>query len=318
MRARLFRWGLAALLLLPLIARATTTTSSTSSTSTTSTSSTTTSTIDWSFATGFTVNVGSVSDGQLTDTYATDNAVLVLREVTGVPGFDYVFTFGTQEVVPTSLSLTLTVVGWYRGAITDVVKWRIWNPTTAAWEVVTGATLGPSVNDQSYTWTLPTPTTTYVDGGGLLKLQLLDATPGSPTNLVYLNLVQLAQYTTTSTSTTSTSSSSSSSTSSSSTTTVATTSTTSTTLSAAHDTRAFQTACDTFSMPVLAARGSRIRALIKNLSAVVAYVCLAPTCATTTGYKLSQNETYEIRAYTGPVTCVAASTSATLSVSNEF
>lgn len=73
-----------------------------------------------------------------------------------------------------------------------------------------------------------------------------------------------------------------------------------------------QTSCTTSSASVMTANSNRVVARLLNQSAVDVYVCYAATCSTGVGVRLQENMSLSEDRYTGAISCITASGTATL------
>lgn len=146
------------------------------------------------------INIGSVDSGVLSDTEDQDGSYLVLNEVTGTPGHDYLFEF---EDVPDK-NVGVYVYGYYEGNPAHNVKLSAFNFTTYSFDPFTGDTRDfPSrATPDTYNFNMPAPRSNYLsdDGDVIIKFQHSSTgTPGHHLHIDRLRLTTIAPTTTTTT-----------------------------------------------------------------------------------------------------------------------
>jgi hypothetical protein len=143
----------------------------------------------WKYPFSMMLNIGSISSGALTDVQADDANLLELNEITGSPGFDYVFLF---TKVKTS-NIEIWLKGYYEGNPAHNVKAKVMNWTTYEWDDLTGdAGDFPSRSDEAqYSFSLTTDS--YVSSEGHLAFCVVHESNGSAGHYFRINELKLVE-----------------------------------------------------------------------------------------------------------------------------
>jgi len=75
-----------------------------------------------------------------------------------------------------------------------------------------------------------------------------------------------------------------------------------------------QVLCSAVSSVLVAANADRIKLIFKNISATSVYICYATACTAAAGMLFTQDEGYTEENYTGEVSCITASGTATVAI----
>ncbi len=147
--------------------------------------------LPWTRADTLTVNTGSINAGSLRSVWVADDAELVLNEVTGTPGFDYVFRFGRDQDVPYT-GIKVMFEAWYEGNPAHNVKLQQYNYNSTSWTDVTGDAqdFPDAASEQTYSFNL-IDDPDYLSSGEI-QLKIVHTSPGSAGHYLHIDNMYLA------------------------------------------------------------------------------------------------------------------------------
>jgi len=139
--------------------------------------------MSWWEADSFTINVGSVSSGAITDTYTDDGNRHVLNETTGSPGFDYEYWFAG---VPSLTSFRFVVNGYYDGNPAHYANAYAWNYTLSIWQYL--GQMPDETADQTYNF--PSLGADFISGGQA-KIRFTHPVSGAVGHYLRLDMINI-------------------------------------------------------------------------------------------------------------------------------
>lgn len=116
----------------------------------------------WNLADSYILDVGSLSSGSLSDTYADNGVYFTIAEVVGNPGWDLKFYFEGLDVNMTSFFVHLN--GYYQGNPAHLVKIQKWNYTLSQWDNFTSESNDFPSRSIEDDYSFETVNTDYVSG----------------------------------------------------------------------------------------------------------------------------------------------------------
>lgn len=117
-----------------------------------------------------------------------DGNELVITETAGTPGYDFDFTFGEYDTVPTT-ALAVQFYAYYDGNLAHNVKLQQWDYNASGWVDVPGATFPDETSEQHYRFVL-IDDPDYISGGEI-KLRIVHTSPGNPTHHFHIDQMYL-------------------------------------------------------------------------------------------------------------------------------
>lgn len=148
--------------------------------------------IAWRLASSLNVTLPDAQPLGHLKTHFDDGVELEVGEQTGIPGFDFDFTFGEHYAV-TETKLVANFKAWYDGNPAHNVKLQQYNFNTTSWVNVTAAAqdFPDAASEQTYKFNL-IDDADYLDGG-LIKLRIIHTSSGNLTHTMYIDHLYLSE-----------------------------------------------------------------------------------------------------------------------------